>query len=83
MSPATDVVVPDLRGFGESDKYPADDDLGDALYAIESDPAHNPFADDVPETLKSLKAAGVRLRIVSDIVFDLRPAFADAGGSRG
>jgi pimeloyl-ACP methyl ester carboxylesterase len=24
VSPATDVVVPDLRGFGESDKHPAD-----------------------------------------------------------
>jgi pimeloyl-ACP methyl ester carboxylesterase len=24
LSPAADVVVPDLRGFGESDKQPAD-----------------------------------------------------------
>jgi phosphoglycolate phosphatase-like HAD superfamily hydrolase len=44
-----------------------DDDLGDALYAIESDPAYNPAADDVPETLKELQAAGVRVGIVSDI----------------
>jgi FMN phosphatase YigB (HAD superfamily) len=53
--------------------------LGDALYAIESDPAYNPVADDVPETLKGLKTAGVRVGIVSDIHVDLRPAFADAG----
>ena len=56
-----------------------DADLGDALYAIESDPAYNPVADDVPETLTALTAAGVRVGIVSDIHFDLRPAFADAG----
>jgi putative hydrolase of the HAD superfamily len=56
-----------------------DDDLGGALYAIESNPAHNPFADDVPDTLKTLKAAGVRVGIVSDIHFDLRPVFVDAG----
>jgi FMN phosphatase YigB (HAD superfamily) len=56
-----------------------DDDLGEVLYAIESDPAYNPFADDVPDTLKALNAAGVRVGIVSDIHFDVRPAFADAG----
>lgn len=56
-----------------------DKDLGDALYAIESDPVHNPFADDVSETLGTLRAAGVRVGIVSDIHFDLRPVFADAG----
>ena len=42
-------------------------------------PAYNPVADDVPETLTALKTAGVRVGIVSDIHFDLRPAFADAG----
>jgi FMN phosphatase YigB (HAD superfamily) len=56
-----------------------DDDLGDALYAIESDPAYNPVADDVPETLTALNTAGLRVGIVSDIHVDLRPAFADAG----
>jgi HAD superfamily hydrolase (TIGR01509 family) len=56
-----------------------DNDLGDALYAIESDPAYNPVADDVPETLTALTAAGVRVGIVSDIHVDLRPALADAG----
>jgi FMN phosphatase YigB (HAD superfamily) len=56
-----------------------DADLGDALYTIESDPAYNPVADDVPETLKGLNTAGERVGIVSDIHVDLRPAFADAG----
>jgi len=56
-----------------------DANLGHALYTIESDPAYDPIADDVPETLTALKAAGVRVGIVSDIHFDLRPAFADAG----
>jgi phosphoglycolate phosphatase-like HAD superfamily hydrolase len=38
-----------------------DDGLGDALYAIESDPAYNRVADNVPDTLTGLKTAGVRV----------------------
>ena len=56
-----------------------DDELAEALYSVESDPAHNPFADDVAGTLRALKVAGVRVAIISDIHFDLRPVFADAG----
>jgi HAD superfamily hydrolase (TIGR01549 family) len=56
-----------------------DDDLAEALYAVESNPAYNPFADDVADTLNSLQVAGVRVGIVSDIHFDLRPVFAEAG----
>jgi HAD superfamily hydrolase (TIGR01549 family) len=56
-----------------------DDDLAEALYAVESNPAYNPFADDVADTLKSLQVAGVRVGIFSDIHFDLRPVFAEAG----
>jgi len=56
-----------------------DDDLADALYAVESDPGNNPFADEVTDILEALKLAGVRVAIVSDIHFDLRPVFADAG----
>jgi HAD superfamily hydrolase (TIGR01509 family) len=55
-----------------------DDDLAEALYAVESNPAYNPFADDAAHTLRALKAAGVRVGIVSDIHFDLRPVFAEA-----
>lgn len=56
-----------------------DDDLAEALYAVESDPAANPFADDAADTLHRLRAAGLRLAVVSDIHVDLRPAFAAAG----
>jgi phosphoglycolate phosphatase-like HAD superfamily hydrolase len=54
-----------------------DDELADALYSVESDPAYNPFADDVAATLRTLKVAGVRVGIVSDIHFDLRPVKPD------
>lgn len=51
-------------------------DLADTLYALESDPAYNPFATDVGRTLAALKAARMKVGIVSDIHFDLRPVFA-------
>jgi FMN phosphatase YigB (HAD superfamily) len=54
-------------------------DLADALYMLESDPANNPFATDVGRTLAALKAAGMKVAIVSDIHFDLRPVFAEEG----
>jgi FMN phosphatase YigB (HAD superfamily) len=56
-----------------------DDDLAESLYAVESDPAANPFADDAADTLHRLRAAGLRLAVVSDIHVDIRPVFAAAG----
>ena len=56
-----------------------DAELADSLYAEESDPANNEFAADAHRTLHTLHDAGVRTAIVSDIHFDLRPAFAAAG----
>jgi FMN phosphatase YigB (HAD superfamily) len=56
-----------------------DDDLAETLYAVESDPALNVFADDAAATLRELCAAGLRLAVVSDIHVDIRPAFAAAG----
>jgi FMN phosphatase YigB (HAD superfamily) len=56
-----------------------DPDLAEALYAVESDPRNNPFAVDAPDALRALNAAGVRIAVLSDIHFDLRPAFADVG----
>lgn len=56
-----------------------DQDLADALYRVESDPAHNPFAVDAVPVLRRLADGGRRLAVVSDIHFDLRPAFAAAG----
>ena len=56
-----------------------DDELAEALYAVESDPEHGPFAADAATTLHRLRAAGLRLAVVSDIHVDIRPAFAAAG----
>ncbi|WP_236594414.1 HAD family hydrolase [Saccharothrix sp. 6-C] len=54
-----------------------DEELADSLYAVEADPAFTPFAVDAGPTLRELRAAGVRIGVLSDIHFDLRPAFAD------
>jgi HAD superfamily hydrolase (TIGR01509 family) len=56
-----------------------DEDLVEALYAVESDLTLNVFADDAACTLRELCAAGLRLAVVSDIHVDIRPAFAAAG----
>jgi HAD superfamily hydrolase (TIGR01549 family) len=56
-----------------------DEDLLDALYAVESDLTLNVFADDAESTLRELCAAGLRLGVVSDIHLDIRPAFVAAG----
>ncbi|WP_369142271.1 HAD family hydrolase [Streptomyces sp. R44] len=56
-----------------------DPDLADALYTTLSDPAGNPFATDVAPTLAALKAAGLKVAVISDIHFDLRPAFEATG----
>ncbi|MFI1660231.1 HAD family hydrolase [Streptomyces sp. NPDC020472] len=53
--------------------------LADALYATLSDPVGNPFATDVAPTLAALKAAGLKVALISDIHFDIRPAFVRAG----
>lgn len=54
-------------------------DLAEVLYELESDAGLNPFADDVAATLATIKGAGLRIAILSDIHFDIRPAFVDAG----
>lgn len=59
-----------------------DEQLVEALYAVESDAGHNPFAEDAVATLTALHDAGLRLAVLSDIHFDLRPAF-DAAGLAG
>lgn len=53
-----------------------DEELAEAFYAVESDVAANPFADDVGDLLDGLRRAGVRVGVVSDIHVDLRPVFA-------
>ncbi|ONI89539.1 hypothetical protein ALI22I_15225 [Saccharothrix sp. ALI-22-I] len=54
-----------------------DRELADSLYAVEADPAFNPFAVDVEPTLHALHDSGVRIGVLSDIHFDIRPAFGD------
>lgn len=61
-----------LRGAG------LDDELVEALYAVESDVSLNHFADDAGLTLRTLAAAGLGIAVVSDIHVDIRPAFAAA-----
>ena len=56
-----------------------DADLVEALYAAESDPLLNRFAEDAPSTLRALAGAGLRVAVVSDIHVDIRSAFAEAG----
>lgn len=56
-------------------------ELAHALYAVESDYRHNPFATDAAETLSKIKDAGTSIAVLSDIHFDLRPAFTAAGMS--
>lgn len=59
-----------------------DRQLAEALYSVESDPRHNAFALDVAETLEALSDRGFKIAVVSDVHFDLRPAF-DAAGLSG
>ena len=55
------------------------EDLAVALYESESDFRRNPFALDASGTVVALKAAGIRVGILSDLHFDPRPAFQAAG----
>ena len=56
-----------------------DDALAEALYASELDPARNPFGRDAAPTIRALRRAGILVGVVSDIHFDIRPAFASVG----
>jgi HAD superfamily hydrolase (TIGR01509 family) len=56
-----------------------DAELADALYVVESDHRCNPFATDASDTLTTLKSRGVKIGILSDIHFDIRPAFTPQG----
>jgi len=56
-----------------------DEELANALYAVESDPAYNRFAVDAVPVLRMIARHGVKVAVCSDIHFDLRPAFEAAG----
>lgn len=53
--------------------------LADALYAVESDPSLNRFAVDVGPTLRAIAGKERKIGVLSDLHFDLRPAFRAAG----
>jgi FMN phosphatase YigB (HAD superfamily) len=78
----TDAALHRRTFFGVLEDAGLDRPLVEALYAVESDPRNNPFAEDVAATLEALHAADLRLAVLSDIHFDLRPAFHAAGLSR-
>jgi HAD superfamily hydrolase (TIGR01549 family) len=56
-----------------------DSALAGALYALDREPVAHPLFEDVPEALQQLKTLGIKIAIVSDIHFDLRPEFALLG----
>ncbi|MFE2290219.1 HAD family hydrolase [Streptomyces sp. NPDC059452] len=56
-----------------------DSALAEEMYAAFSDPADCRFAVDVEPTLAAVKAAGLKVAVISDIHFDLRPGFVKNG----
>jgi FMN phosphatase YigB (HAD superfamily) len=57
-------------------------ELATTLYELDFDPAFHPLFPDVPGTLAELHTRGLRICILSDIHFDLRPEFEAGGLSR-
>jgi HAD superfamily hydrolase (TIGR01509 family) len=56
-----------------------DDELAEALYRLDFDPACHPLYPDVPVVLVAIRALGVKIALVSDIHFDLRADLAAHG----
>ena len=56
-----------------------DPDLADALHAMSSDPRTHPPYPESRAVLSSLHERGVRIAVVSDFSFDLRPAMVEHG----
>lgn len=53
--------------------------LADALWRVDSDPSYNVLADDAAEVIAALRAHDVKVGVLSNIHFDIRPTFAAAG----
>ncbi|MQY22498.1 Phosphoglycolate phosphatase [Nocardia sp. RB20] len=53
--------------------------VADALFAVDSDPGYNVFADDAVETIHGLREFGCKIGVLSNIHFDIRPVFAEVG----
>jgi HAD superfamily hydrolase (TIGR01493 family) len=56
-----------------------DPELAEALYRVEWQLESRPLYPDVPETLAAIHDGGVRIALVSDIHFDIRPDCAAQG----
>jgi FMN phosphatase YigB (HAD superfamily) len=56
-----------------------DDELADALFAVDSDASYNIFAVDAAWTLAALAERNCRIGVLSNIHFDIRPTFEAAG----
>ncbi len=59
-----------------------DSELADALYNLDFDPESHPLAVEVPAVLQSLRTRGIRVGVLSDVHFDLRPEFTAVGTGR-
>jgi HAD superfamily hydrolase (TIGR01509 family) len=56
-----------------------DTELADALYRLELDAANHPLFPDVPNVLTAVRNLDVKLVLVSDVHFDLRPGLTEQG----
>jgi HAD superfamily hydrolase (TIGR01549 family) len=56
-----------------------DEDLAIALYQLDFRPDCHPYAIDAKETFESLASHEIKIAVISDIHFDLRPEFEDHG----
>jgi len=56
-----------------------DDEFASVLYSLDFEPESHPFFTDVADTLRAIHVRGIAISVVSDIHFDLRPEFEDAG----
>jgi HAD superfamily hydrolase (TIGR01509 family) len=56
-----------------------DSGLAQEMYSALSDPADARFAADTEPALRALKTAGMKVAVISDIHFDLRPSFVKNG----
>jgi HAD superfamily hydrolase (TIGR01509 family) len=56
-----------------------EEELAVALYELDFQSDCHPYAADAEDTLKALASSGIKIAVVSDIHFDLRPEFAAQG----
>jgi HAD superfamily hydrolase (TIGR01509 family) len=59
--------------IGMFERSGMDVELADALYEVDFDPLSHPIYPDVQETLTAIRHLGVKIGVVSDIHFDVRP----------